>query len=72
MMGLRLGVGVNFRPRFRTSSSALVSFSSDKLITIDFLLDPSLVTIRGPEIVGVRYFWVFVHGKEIQNAADWR
>ena len=55
-VGSLLGVGVNFNPKFSTSSSALVRTSSERLTTVDDLFDARRVERRGPEIMGLRIF----------------
>ena len=51
VVGSFLGVGVNFSPSDRRLVSSVVSFSSERLIIVVFLLGTGLVVCRGPEIV---------------------
>ena len=51
VVGSFFGVGVNFSPNDRRLVSSKVSFSSERLIIVVFLLGTGLVICRGPEIV---------------------
>ena len=51
VVGSFLGVYVNFSPNDRRLVSFEVSFSSERLIIMVFLLGTGLVISRGPEIV---------------------
>ena len=50
VVGSFFGLGVNFSPNDRRLVSSKVSFSSERLIIVVFLLETGLVICRGPEI----------------------
>ena len=50
--GSFMGVGVNLRPRLRSSSSLLVMCSLDMLTTVVFFFEWGLVSLKGPAIDG--------------------
>ena len=50
--GSFMGVGVNLRPRLRSSSSSLVMCSLDMLTTVVFFFEWGLVSLKGPAIDG--------------------
>ena len=50
--GSFMGVGLNLRPRLRSSSSSLVICSLDMLTTVAFFFGWGLVSLKGPAIDG--------------------
>ena len=60
VVGSFFGVGVNFSPNDRRLVSSKVSFSSERLIIVVFLLGTGLVICRGQEIVDFRLCFVMM------------